>query len=72
MAINVSIQNNSESIMNSVMTAQLDLEELKTNVDHMFLIINGIIVSCEYFHVIILLFSQFRNSFLFINILLLI
>jgi len=34
-------------ILNDIMTTQLDLEELKLNIDNMFLVINGIIVSCE-------------------------
>jgi len=44
MAVNIS----STVILNNIMTTQLDLEELKINIDNMFLVINGIIVSCEY------------------------
>jgi len=43
MAVNI----NSTVTLNSIMTTQLDLEELKLNIDDMFLVINGIIVSCE-------------------------
>ncbi|CAI6347876.1 unnamed protein product [Macrosiphum euphorbiae] len=41
MALNIS----STVILNDIMTTQLDLEELKLNIDDMFLVINGIIVS---------------------------
>lgn len=44
MAINIS----STVKLSNIMTTQLDLEELKLNIDNMFLVINGIIVSCEY------------------------
>jgi len=44
MAVNIS----ETVVLNSMMTTQLDLEELKLNIDNMFLVINGIIVSCEY------------------------
>jgi len=44
MAVNIS----SAVKLSNLMTTQLDLEELKLNIDNMFLVINGIIVSCEY------------------------
>jgi len=44
MAVNIS----SAVKLSNIMTTQLDLEELKLNIDNMFLVINGIIVSCEY------------------------
>lgn len=34
--------------LSKIMATQLELEELKLNIDDMFLVINGIIVSCEY------------------------
>jgi len=43
MAVNIS----STILLNNIMTTQLDLEELKLNIDNMFLVINGIIVTRE-------------------------
>lgn len=53
MAINIS----APAIINNIMTTQLDLEELKLNIDDLFLVINGIIVSCEYIHKLIKLYN---------------
>lgn len=47
----VNLLNFNESAINSLMTTRLDIEELKLNIDNMFLVMNGIIVSCEYFDV---------------------
>jgi len=61
MAINIS----SPAIINNIMTTQLDLEELKLNIDDMFLVINGIIVSCEYIRKLIKLYN-YNNIILII------
>lgn len=69
MAINIS----APAIINNIMTTQLDLEELKLNIDDMFLVINGIIISCEYIHkfiklnnyndiILIIIFIKRKNS----------
>lgn len=43
MAVNIS----STDLLNNIMNTQLDLEELKINIENMFLVINGIIVTRE-------------------------
>lgn len=45
MALNSSA---TDMMLNNKMAVELDLEELKLNIDNMFLIVNGIIVSREY------------------------
>jgi hypothetical protein len=40
--------NNSETALSHLMVTRLELDELKLNINDMFLIINGIIISCEY------------------------
>lgn len=37
-----------DMVLKNKTAVELDLEELKLNIDNMFLVINGIIVSCEY------------------------
>lgn len=40
--------NASDGMLNVMSATRLDLEELKLNIDNMFLVINGVIVSREY------------------------
>lgn len=40
--------NNSKAVLNHMMVTRLELDELKLNINDMFLVINGIIISCEY------------------------
>lgn len=36
------------NLYNDLMATKMDFDELKLNIDNMFLVINGIIVSCKY------------------------
>lgn len=46
--------NASETIFIDTMATRLEFEELKLNIDDMFLVINGIITSCEYQYTLII------------------
>lgn len=48
MAVNTSDQ---QAIMANILDTQLGLEDLKQNMDTMFLVFNGIIVTCEYYYI---------------------
>lgn len=52
MALNMSDQ---KAIIANVLDIQIDLESIKYNMDSMFLVINGIIVTCKYIIMILIL-----------------